>query len=120
MQLLGYSERGLINSLLYEIAYRIPDAAQRLLKHLFELVRWPYHSPEETPLKRCDASSRCRTILIEQSFSQFGVADALFLFDNVDHPFSVFCEGKRGKSTLSETPGKRSSTCSVSRRALRA
>ena len=97
MQILGYSERGFINSLLYEIAYREPDDTQRLLRGLFALVRWPYHSPEEKPLKKCGASSRCCTILVEQSFSQFGIADALLLFENVDHRIAVFCEGKGGE-----------------------
>lgn len=98
MELLGYSERGLINGLLYEIVYcRSDEEAKKLIGELFELVNWPSRDPAaDRPFKKDDASM-CSTILVEQSFSQFGTPDALFHFQNGRRRMSVFWEAKRGR-----------------------
>src|SRR5437016_2959456 len=91
MKLLGYSERGFINALLHEIAYRERETAQDLVKELFRLVKWPSERPPDALFNDCD------TILVEQSFSDFGDADALFLFKFGTEGGAVFFEGKRGE-----------------------
>lgn len=91
MELLGYSERGFINALLYETAYRDPEASRELVKGLFGLVKWPLSSPPDALF------DRCATIFVEQSFSDFGDADGLFLFSFGEGGGSVFLEGKRGQ-----------------------
>ena len=54
MELLGYSERGFINALLYEIAYR-DDAseAQGLVADLFSLINWPATRPPTELFASC-------------------------------------------------------------------
>lgn len=91
MKLLGYSERGFINALLYEIAYRQPGEAQELVKKLFQLIKWPCLQPSE------EMFNQCNTILVEQSFSDFGDADGLFFFTNGEDGAAVFLEVKRGE-----------------------
>jgi len=91
MKLLGYSERGLINALLYEIAFRDAFEAQKLLAELFHLGQWPMDKPPP------GFFDKCATTLVEQSFSDFGDADALFLFEFGKAGGAVFFEGKREK-----------------------
>lgn len=88
MKILGYSERGFINALLYEIAYREPEQSTDLIKKLFTLVKWPMDVPPT------DQFDNCETVLVEQSFADFGDADALFLFSSNT---AVFFEGKVGR-----------------------
>ncbi|MCR4424135.1 MAG: hypothetical protein WHU95_07125 [candidate division WOR-3 bacterium] len=85
MEITGYSERGMINSLFYEINY-LPGN-QALLNEFISLVSFPYrdvHFKLKNDVK----------ILIEQSFSDFGVADAVLLINNDGHKQSVFIEAK--------------------------
>jgi hypothetical protein len=101
MKILGYSERGFINGLLYEVAYREPDKARELVRKLFALVEWPIDKPP------ADLFDACETILVEQSFSDFGDADGLFLFAAGADGAAVFFEGKRGEDYTLERAWKK-------------
>lgn len=101
MKILGYSERGLINALLYEIGYREPEKARDLVKKLFVLVKWPLAVPP------AGMFSACETVMVEQSFSDFGDADGLFLFASGADGATVFFEGKRGKDYALERAWKK-------------
>jgi hypothetical protein len=84
MKILGYSERGVVNSLLFEIC-RSPDSLARL-RRLLDDCRFPDRSAGI-------GSFGDATILIEQSFSDFGDADAVLLLDG-DLRQCVFVEAK--------------------------
>jgi hypothetical protein len=83
-ELLGYSERGLVNSLFYELSYKDPDG--KLLGQLLDKVYFP---DRKGSFKVSDV-----TILIEQSFSDFGDADVVLLIKNGGHNQTVFIEAK--------------------------
>lgn len=85
MQTYGYSERGALNTLLYEIAYS--PGPEALLSQLLGLARFPMRQQE--PISIANAS-----ILIEQSLSDFGDADAIMLLDTGDRSTVVFLEAK--------------------------
>jgi hypothetical protein len=70
MQVIGYSERGVLNSRLYEIAYS--SAPSQLLSDLVSRMVFPF-TESRPPLAEAD-------VLVEQSISDFGDADALILF----------------------------------------
>lgn len=88
MEVIGYSERGAVNALVYELKYRAPQLSAQLLSKAF----WPFtQSPDirqETVI----------TVLVEQSLSDFGDADLIFLWENPgsDSKGLIFCEVKRG------------------------
>ena len=84
MEILGYSERGLINSLCYELKYS-PDNLQ-LLNNLLSLVSFPYRTVN---FQISEAK-----ILIEQSFSDFGDADLVLLVNNIKSKQVIFIEAK--------------------------
>lgn len=84
MEIMGYSERGLLNSLLYEIRYSQNNL--QLFNEFLSLVSFPY-IPVDFDVKEV-------TILIEQSFSDFGDADSVSLIDNGGRKQSVFVEAK--------------------------
>lgn len=84
MEILGYSERGLINSLCYELKYS-PDNLQ-LLNSLLSLVSFPYRTVN---FQISEAK-----ILIEQSFSDFGDADLVLLVSNFKGKQVIFIEAK--------------------------
>lgn len=92
MNIIGYSERGMLNSLFYEIYYTQlydPRYAQdkcRLFKDFFYFIRFPF--------RKDNFNLRDITILIEQSFSDFGDADAVLLIDNDERKQTVFIEAK--------------------------
>jgi len=91
-EILGYSERGLINSLFYELSYK--DREGKLLSQLINKTYFP-------DSKGSFEFSKA-TILIEQSFSDFGDADVVLLIENGDHKQTVFIEAKvktSGKGT---------------------
>lgn len=74
MQVLGYSERGVINSFFYEMAYTHKVAFQdflNLIQPMIDGVKLPAFEAVGEP-----------TIYIEQSFSNFGDADAVILFED--------------------------------------
>jgi hypothetical protein len=95
MDVIGYSERGALSSLLYEISYS-PDS-QQLLGALMSRVTFPC-TQRRPPIT--DA-----TVLLEQSFSEFGDADAVVIY--ADAPCTVFIEAKvktwsRGRWSISK------------------
>lgn len=87
MQVVGYSERGIVNALLYEIGYSTEP--ESLLENLLSRVQ--FLAAPSSSLSVSDAN-----VLIEQSFSDFGDADALLLFSSADRAVSVFVEAKVG------------------------
>lgn len=92
MNLLGYSERGLVNALLYECFYA-GDRGQDLIREVLSLSRWPLLPARPAFVE----TARCETVLVEQSLSDFGDSDAILLFDSDAGPASLFLEAKRGR-----------------------
>ena len=84
MEIMGYSERGLLNSLFYEIRYSQNNL--QLLNGFLSLVSIPYFN--------IHFRIRNAKILIEESFSDFGDADSVLLIDNNGSKQSVFIEAK--------------------------
>jgi hypothetical protein len=84
MQVLGYSERGMINSLFYGI--KSSQNGLQLLNDFLHLASFPYLSVR---FQISDAK-----ILIEQSFSDFGDADSVLLVNNQESKQVVFIEAK--------------------------
>lgn len=85
MRILGYSERGIINALLYEIQTS-PDA-EPLLEMLLAQAVFPFVGNSAFSVASAE-------VLIEQSFSDFGDADAVFLIKTGKQRISVFVEAK--------------------------
>lgn len=85
MRVLGYSERGIMTALLYEIAYG--PAPQERLGKLLSRAQFP--SLGEVHWVVTDAQ-----VLIEQSLSDFGNADAILLIDQGPKTAVVFIEAK--------------------------
>lgn len=85
MEIVGYSERGILNSLLYEIRYSQNNL--QLFNEFLSLISFPYGN--EVRFDVNDAK-----ILTEQSFSDFGDADSLLLIDNGQNKQCVFVEAK--------------------------
>jgi hypothetical protein len=95
MKMLGYSERGLVNALLYEIGTN-PEAESLMIKFL-NLVQYPDKqkcTPPENP--------RIETVMIEQSFSDFGDADAVLLGNDGGKKVAFFFEAKVKSSQRKE------------------
>lgn len=82
MQILGYSERGIINSLIFSIG-----EDKRLMDKFIDLIGIP-------ALKEVQAKDY--TILLEQSFSRFGDSDLVIIteYENPNHKKVFFIEGK--------------------------
>lgn len=87
MQVIGYSERGIVNALFHEIKHS-PEP-ESLLEKLLSRVRFPL--ADRLSLSVSDAE-----VLIEQSFSQFGSADALLVVRSAERAVSAFIEAKVG------------------------
>ena len=85
MNILGYSERGAINSLMFEIAFS-PDP-KILLRRLLDRAMFLGCAPPREEIQMA-------TALIEQSLSDFGDADAVLLLERVHLKSAVFVEGK--------------------------
>ncbi len=85
MEIIGYSERGLINSLCYELKYSQNNL--QLLNNLLSLVSFPYIIGVNFNIAEVK-------ILIEQSFSDFGDADIVLLIENKGRKQIVFIEAK--------------------------
>ncbi len=81
----GFSERGIFNALLYEISYA--QNSLWLLERLLNLVVVPNGGVNLHGLTGAE-------ILIEQSLSDFGDADAVLLVHGDDWRCAVFMEGK--------------------------
>lgn len=82
---MGYSERGVINALFYELAYSSDPL--RLLEEFLSLAHFSAAGRISTHLT--DAH-----VLIEQSLSDFGDADAILLLDAATTKSAVFLEAK--------------------------
>jgi len=81
----GYSERGVLNSLLYQIAYS--EQANDLLAGLLATAHFPRQGRLELAIREAE-------VLVEQSLSDFGDADAVLLLRTLDGPVCVFVEAK--------------------------
>jgi len=86
MEIVGYSERGLINSLFYEIKYSQNNLT--ILNNFLSLISFPYQN-QEVKFQISNVK-----ILIEQSFSDFGDADVVLLLDNQNEKQVIFIEAK--------------------------
>ena len=84
MNVYGYSERGILNSLLYEI--QCANNGDALLSRLIAKASFPF--TDNKP------SSGAATVLVEQSFSQFGDADAIILISSNTVNCTIFVEAK--------------------------
>lgn len=82
----GYSERGILNSLLYEIRYRADG-----LPSLIELLKL-MSLPNARPQPNWEGIHHAQ-VIVEQSFSDFGDLDALILLDGPVQQ-AVFIEAK--------------------------
>lgn len=89
MEVLGYSERGLINSLFYELQYSEKNLEK--LSKLLTLANFPHKVDKREKLIFNISSAK---VLIEQSFSQFGDADIVLLIENKTRKQIVFIEAK--------------------------
>lgn len=92
METVGYSERGVINSLFYAI--KASSNSDEILRDFLALIAFPWASPSFDVTKAI--------LLIEQSFSDFGDADAVLLLDTSAGKCAVFLEAKvktTGRST---------------------
>jgi hypothetical protein len=82
----GYSERGIMNGLFYEIYYS--KNSIELIEKLLSQIRFPYKTSKNNfSILQCE-------ILIEQSFSDFGDADLLLLIKTPFSNISMFLEAK--------------------------
>lgn len=83
MAIFGYSERGIINSLLFSIGEDVT-----LMKEFINLIDIPELKKLGNPIDF--------VILLEQSFSEFGDADLVIkiCYDNPDNNKVLFIEGK--------------------------
>ena len=92
MKMLGYSERGILNSLLSEIQYH--ENGDALLNELIGKAVFPLDTGK--PLVGTTM------VLVEQSLSEFGDADAIVLIESDAEKCAVFVEAKvAGGFTLS-------------------
>jgi hypothetical protein len=87
MKVIGYSERGMVNALFYEINYSL--APESLLEGLLSRVAFPFLDTVRHRVHEAE-------VLIEQSFSDFGIADVLLLLKTQSGAISVFVEAKAG------------------------
>jgi hypothetical protein len=87
MKVTGYSERGMVNALFYEINYS--TTPESLLGDLLSHVAFPFLDTVRHRVHEAE-------VLIEQSFSDFGAADVLLLLKTQRGPVSVFVEAKAG------------------------
>ena len=91
VRLCGYSERGIFNALLYEIGFS-PNPVNAMVG-LLSLIRVPGSSPDFSLLQGAE-------ILVEQSLSDFGDADAILLLHGPGWRSVVFVEGKVKRSQV--------------------
>ena len=84
VNVLGYSERGVLNSLLFEIRYASDGAA--LLDRLVAEAKFP--------LTHNKPSAGVATVLVEQSLSDFGTPDVIILKSSSAGNCAIFIEAK--------------------------
>lgn len=84
MKILGYSERGIINSLIFSIGDDI-----ELMNAFIDLIKI-------REIKELKSTVKDYTILLEQSFSRFGDADLVIIieYENPEDNKVLFIEGK--------------------------
>ena len=85
MKILGYSERGIINALFYEINYS--QHPETLLYDFLSKVKFPFIDDHLIPVESSE-------VLIEQSFSDFGDSDVLLMINTGKNHISIFIEAK--------------------------
>lgn len=85
MEIIGYSERGVLNSLFYEIK-SLPNNLEIINKFL-DLISFPYLTNGNFDIKSAN-------VLIEQSFSDFGTSDIVLTINNNEINQTVFIEAK--------------------------
>lgn len=85
MKILGYSERGALNALLFETAYHIDRLG--ILRRLLNCIQFTCGGPPQGKITEA-------TVLLEQSLSDFGDADAILLLDCSGAKSAVFLEAK--------------------------
>jgi hypothetical protein len=81
----GYSERGIFNALLYDVGFAADPIG--VLRAFLALVRVPGSTTDFSDLQGAE-------VLIEQSLSQFGDADAILLLHGPSWRSVLFAEGK--------------------------
>jgi len=84
MKILGYSERGIINSLIFSIG-----EDKDLMDEFISLINIP-------EIEKLKDTAKDYTILLEQSFSRFGDADLVIIikYENPKNKKVLFIEGK--------------------------
>ena len=84
MKILGYSERGIINSLIFSIG-----EDKTLMDAFISLINIP-------EIEKLKGTAKDYTILLEQSFSRFGDADLVIIihYENPEDNKVLFIEGK--------------------------
>jgi len=84
MKILGYSERGIINSLLFNIG-----GDKELMDEFIGLIKIP-------EIEKLKDSAKDYTVLLEQSFSRFGDADLVVIihYEKPEDNKVLFIEGK--------------------------
>jgi len=97
MRILTYSERGLLNSVIYSMA--ASSEPDRLVIEFLKLAEW---AGGKSPLPASEMPLSV-TVLLEQSFSEFGTSDIVMLLDGAGSRSVIFGEAKRGpKWTLDQ------------------
>ena len=91
LNLMGYSERGIINSFFYETFY---NNNQKALKNLLSMISFPKDQDQGKSNKFVDDNFKVENIFIEQSFSDFGTSDVVLLVSNGKQKESIFIEAK--------------------------
>ena len=93
MEIIGYSERGILSSLLYEINYT--KNSIDLLDSFFKMILFPLRGKPRVSIT--DAK-----VLVEHSLSEFGDTDAILLLDTDQGKKTVFIEAKVKTSQSNE------------------
>ncbi len=96
VELTGYSERGVLNSLLHELSYH--KDGLRLLGSLLTQIRFPFR----TQALRVEPVSSAE-VIIEQSLADFGDSDCVALLSSGSRAQTVFVEAK---VTTSQAPAR--------------
>lgn len=95
MKVIGYSERGVVNSLFYEMSYRPSPKDKELLGDFVGHMHFPFSTCAVSEIREA-------TVLVEQSLSDFGDSDAIILLDTDKGPLAIFIEAKVKRSQSGE------------------
>jgi hypothetical protein len=88
MDVEGYSERGALAALVFDIARQ--PSGDSMMARLLSLADWPWGGAEPPEF------SSCERVFIEQSLSDFGDPDLVTLCTSRTGPECIFWEAKRG------------------------